>query len=195
MSTDLPQNIIRLFGMTTLQIKSSIESIEKSHQIKLSPESSELQFDHIQYSQFDFDIRQRAKRMSFHYEIFYCLENSIRTIIREVLTRRFGQDWWDKAVEEKIRNEVADRMRRDQDSGFALRSGDYLDFANFGELSNIIEKQWDCFDDLFTSKLAMKRVMAALNTLRGPIAHCCDLAEDEVTRLGITINDWFRLMN
>jgi hypothetical protein len=35
--------------------------------------------------------------------------------------------------------------------------------------------------------------MANLNMLRGPIAHCSPLAEDEVLRLQLTVRDWFRL--
>jgi len=196
MSTGIPQNVIRLFGMSSLQLKSSIEAIEKDFQIKLSPAKSDEQNEIEQkyYAQFDMDIRKKARVMSAQYEVFYCLENSIRTIVREVMSRKFGIEWWEKGVEDKIKIDVALRIQRDQDSSFTLRSGDNLDFANFGELSNIIEKQWDCFDDLFTSKVAMKKVMSALNTLRGPIAHCGELAEDETIRLSLTIRDWFRLM-
>lgn len=195
MSTQLPQNLIRLFGMSTLQIKSSLQTLEKDFQIQLSPGLNDSGNENKYYTQFDFDIRQKAKKMAEQYEIFYCLENSIRTIVREVLSKKFGVDWWEKAVDDKIKLDVADRIRKDQDSSFTLRSENHLDFANFGELSNIIEKQWDCFDDLFTSKPAMKKVMSSLNTLRGPIAHCGELAEDEVIRLSLTIKDWFRLMD
>jgi hypothetical protein len=37
-------------------------------------------------------------------------------------------------------------------------------------------------------------VMSRLNTLRGPVAHCTPLAEDEVLRLRLSVRDWFRLM-
>ena len=36
--------------------------------------------------------------------------------------------------------------------------------------------------------------MTSLNQLRGPIAHCSPLAEDEVVRLELTVKDWSRLM-
>ena len=36
--------------------------------------------------------------------------------------------------------------------------------------------------------------MANLNTLRGPIAHCSMLAEDEIVRLRLSVRDWYRLM-
>lgn len=36
--------------------------------------------------------------------------------------------------------------------------------------------------------------MPRLNTLRGAVAHCTPLAEDEVLRLRLSVRDWFRLM-
>ena len=33
--------------------------------------------------------------MAEHYEIFYCLENIIRELVRERLEEEFGLDWWD----------------------------------------------------------------------------------------------------
>jgi hypothetical protein len=69
-----------------------------------------------------------------------------------------------------------------------------LDYSTFGELSVIIASNWDVFGGLFTSKKAVEKVMASLNSLRGPIAHCSALAEDEVVRLQLAVRDWFRLM-
>jgi hypothetical protein len=74
------------------------------------------------------------------------------------------------------------------------RSDERLDFATFGELSQIIKQNWDLFGGMFSSVKAVERVMANLNSLRGPIAHCSPLAEDEVVRLRLTVRDWFRLM-
>jgi hypothetical protein len=39
-----------------------------------------------------------------------------------------------------------------------------------------------------------QKVMSTLNTLRGPIAHCSPLAQDEVVRLKPAVRAWFRLM-
>lgn len=50
------------------------------------------------------------------------------------------------------------------------------------------------FGALFKSEKAVTRIMANLNTLRGPIAHCTLLAEDEVVRLRLSVRDWFRQM-
>ena len=70
-----------------------------------------------------------------------------------------------------------------------------MDYTTFGELSNIIVANWDLFGGtLFNSKKALEKVMASLNALRNPIAHCSPLAEDEQLRLRLAVGDWFRLM-
>ena len=71
---------------------------------------------------------------------------------------------------------------------------DELDYTTFGELSVVIIFNWDIFGGLFNSKKAVEKVMASLNALRNPIAHCSPLAEDEQLRLQLTVRDWFRLM-
>lgn len=74
------------------------------------------------------------------------------------------------------------------------RSTDLIDYTTFGELSGIIQENWDAFSDTFNSKKALDRILSALNLLRDPIAHYSSLAEDEVDRLRLNLRDWFRLM-
>jgi hypothetical protein len=85
-------------------------------------------------------------------------------------------------------------MQREIDSANTPRSSDPLDFTTFGELGEIIKSNWDVFGAIFTSPKAVEKVMASLNMLRGPVAHCSPLAEDEVLRLRLSVRDWFRLM-
>jgi hypothetical protein len=93
-----------------------------------------------------------------------------------------------------VKSEVKSRTQKEIDSGVTRRSLDELDYTTFGELSVIITSNWDVFGGLFNSRKAVEKVMASLNTLRGPIAHCTALAQDEVVRLRLTVADWFRLM-
>ena len=58
----------------------------------------------------------------------------------------------------------------------------------------MIISNWDLFGTILHSRRAVEKVMASLNTLRGPIAHCCPLAEDEVLRLRLAVKDWFRMI-
>jgi len=68
-----------------------------------------------------------------------------------------------------------------------------LDYTTFGELSVIITSNWPIFGGSLSSEKAVTRVMSSLNSLRGPVAHCSPLKEDEVLRLQLAVRDWFRL--
>jgi hypothetical protein len=128
--------------------------------------------------------------------VFYCLEKAIRILVSETIeTAEKTEDWWPtQRVPQNIKTEVAARIQKELDAGVTRRSMDELDYTTFGELSGIITANWDVFGSLFTSRKAVEKVMASLNSLRGPIAHCSVLAEDEKVRLQLTVRDWFRLM-
>jgi hypothetical protein len=151
--------------------------------------------DQDYYPQIDGAIRQEAADMAQYYEIFYSLENSIRNLIVETLVAAEPSGWWASGrVLPKIKADAEARMQKEVDSGVTPRSNEPIDFTNFGELGEIIKTNWDVFGGIFDSPRAVERVMANLNMLRGPIAHCSPLAEDEVVRLRLTVRDWFRLM-
>ena len=88
------------------------------------------------------------------------------------------------------------RLCRLKEKGAAMsaRSSDPIDYTNFGELSNIIEFNWETFSDTFKSRKGLVAVLSRLNLLRAPIAQCSELSQDEVVRLKLTHADFFRLM-
>ena len=107
-----------------------------------------------------------------------------------------GKDWWNSSrVEETIRNDVRLLQKKESDSGITLRSDNNLDYLTFGQLSQLVTSNFDLFETVLTSKAAVSRVMASLNLLRNPIAHCCKLSPDEADRLRLAVLDWFRLFN
>lgn len=196
MTTRNARDAIKLFGMTSQLIEHELTEIEREYGIDLQRDHrANLQKDETYYPQIEGAIRAEAAAMAPHYEVFYSLETTIRRAVREQLEAAEADEgsWWEDFVPEQVRTDVAKRRKRELDSGFTLRSQDLMDFLNFGELSVIITTNWDLFGAVFTSKKAVERVMADLNMLRGPIAHCSPLAPDEVVRLGLTVAAWFRL--
>ena len=138
--------------------------------------------------------------MAHHYEIFYCLENYIRDVVIERLEGAYGTNWWNVdeplvVVPQVVKENVDRNLQRERDAGVSPRSSDLIDYTTFGELSTIIDANWDTFGDMFNSRKGLVSVLARLNLLRGPIAHCSELSEDEVVRLRLTLADWFRLMS
>ena len=132
--------------------------------------------------------------MGVHYEMFYCLEKSIRSLVQDKLAAEHGAGWWKKCTPEPVRNNVVQNMKKETDAGITPRSTEEIDYTTFGELGEIVKSNWSNFADTFSSSKAFSQIMTRLNILRGPIAHCSPLAEDEVVRLHLTIKDWFRLM-
>ncbi len=146
-------------------------------------------------SQFSTEVRANAIIMAEHYKLFYMLENDIRRLIDDTLSEsNGGRDWWDKLAPESAKLEYRSNMAREQEAGFTPRSENQLDYVTFGQLGEIIRHNYGLFGGILSNQKAMGRVMFSLNNLRGPIAHCGLLAEDEVDRLILTVKDWFRLL-
>lgn len=189
------ENWIKVFGMTNHLVLDDLHKIEKKYDIELFEADSPSLKETDYYPQFEQSVRSEASSMAAYYEVFYCLEKSIRKLIHEFMKEEEGEDWWNSGrVSEKIMQDVAFTLQREIDSGVTRRSDDNLDYTTFGQLSNIICSNWDIFGSVFNSKKAVERVMSNLNMIRGPIAHCTLLSEDEEIRLKLTVKDWFRLM-
>jgi hypothetical protein len=184
---------IKLFGMSHALLERDLDKIECDFKIDLQRHIKD-KHDEYYYSQFEFSQRKEASYMAVHYEIFYCLEKSIRKLVSETLEAIYGATWFEKCAPEPIKKNVKDNIQREIDSGITLRSENEIDYTTFGELGEIVRNTWNDFDPIFTSSKAFTKIMTNLNILRGPIAHCCPLAEDEIVRLQLTMKDWFRLL-
>lgn len=190
------ESVVKLFGISNQLLENELSAIEARYTFDLGRGvSSSRDADQVYYPQFQAEVRAEAARMAEHNEIFYCLEKTIRSFISDTLEVAEGAAWWDSSrVLPQLRSAVQERMKRELDSGVTPRSDMSLDYTTFGELGELIRSNWDVFGGVFASQPAVTNVMGNLNTLRGPIAHCSLLAEDEVLRLRLSVKDWFRLM-
>lgn len=191
-----PEDFVRSFGMSGYLVTEELKKVEERFAISLGhtpkvEDASAVEY----YPQFEQAVRAEAAQMSQHYELIYCLEQSIRKLITETLQDASGPDWWNSGkIPPQIHKEVAERVQREAESGMTQRSDVLLDYTNFGELSVIITSNWDLFKTVLSNQRAVTRVMSSLNLLRGPIAHCCPISEDEIERLKLSVKDWFRLI-
>lgn len=190
------ESSLKLFAISNQLLEHALDRVEREFAIDLGrSHTATLEKDETYYPQIDRAIRHEAAAMSQHYEVFYSLERTIRSLVADTLQTADGDNWWaGPRVPPKIKQDADARLQREIDSGVTVRSSAPLDFTTFGELGEIIKANWDLFGAVFSSPKAVERVMANLNTLRGPVAHCSPLAEDEVVRLRLSVRDWFRLM-
>lgn len=191
-----PADKLKLLHTSHTLLQADLNAIERRYAIDLgyrrdTPEPHEEAF----YAQFPAAIRAQAATMARHYELFYCLENSIRDMVTTQLQAKYGDDWWKQSVPQGVQENVRRNIDREREAAVTLRSSDPIDYTTFGELGDVMRANWDVFGAIFKSERALTRVLSGLNLLRGPIAHCSPLAEDEASRLELALRDWFRLMS
>jgi Swt1-like HEPN len=186
---------MKLFGMTTQLIEHDLDRVEGEFAVDLRRDHQSLiSADEAYYPQIESEIRAEAASMAPHYEVFYSLETSIRRLVAESLEAEHGDDWWETTVPEQIRKDAQKAKKNELEAGTTPRSDALLDYTTFGQLTDIIVSNWGVFGGMLSNQKAVSKVLASLNTLRGPVAHCSPLADDEVVRLKLAVRDWFRLM-
>ena len=185
---------VKLFVLSNSLAENTLDKLEKRFDIDLGRKEKEQIKEQDYYKQFDSSFRKEAREMAKHYEIFYCLETSIRSLVLQLMKEKYGDNWWDGRVKEEIKKNADNNIKREAESGFTQRSEKKIDYTTFGELTEIVQSSWEAFENLFRNQRAFSKIMSSLNQLLGPIAHCCPLAEDEVVRLNLAVKDWFRLM-
>lgn len=192
-----PDGIIRAFGMTGLQISASMSRIEKKYGFDLAHDMAPRGRKTAEYEQFESALRAEAARMSEFYEVFYCLENSIRKLVEDIMIEDSGPNWWNgnRVDEKRIKEPAEQRRKKEIDSGITPRSERLIDYTTFGELSQLITDNWELFLPVFQSKTAVSNVSNQLNLLRGPIAHCNPTDELEQERLNLAVRTWFTIMS
>lgn len=186
---------LRSFGMSGMMITDELKNIEQRFNIELGHLPPAIKQSALEYyPQFEKTVRNQAAEMAQYYELFYCLEQSIRKLITETMEEAGGANWWENKVPQQIRENVRRLIKDEIDNGITQRSERAIDYTTFGELGVIISSNWDLFEPVLTSQLAVQRIIKSLNLLRGPIAHCCPMSEDEVDRLALAVKDWFCLI-
>ena len=189
------EDAIKFFSLNNLTIEAEIKRVEQEFRVDFGHQKQDgPALDRTYYPQFTQRVRNDAARMARNYVIFYCLENSIRELISQRLEEEHGPDWWDTRVPDAIGKNALKNQEREQAFGMTPRSTELIDFTTFGELGEIIKTNWDIFGDMFRDVQAVQKILATLNSLRAPIAHCKTLAEDEEVRLHLGLRDWFRQM-
>lgn len=189
------ESVVLIFGMRNQMLEHELDGIEERFGIDLDRGvQHKVDTDNAYYPQIEESIRREAAAMAPHYEVFYSLEKTVRALVADTLSDE-ESEWWSKLVPSQVRVEAETRQQREVDTGITPRSDDPIDFTTLGELGQIIIGNWSVFEQTFSSRKAVERVTANLNTLRAPIAHCSPLADDEVDRLRLSVRDWFRLQS
>lgn len=191
-SKDAILNTLQLFSMRNLLVEAELGKLEKSG-INIGHSENLKKSDVVDIELFETDITQSAKKMADFYVLYFSFENSIRRLISETLEDKYGINWWDTQSPNGVKDNVKEKQNKEKDTVMSIRSEDPLSYTNFGELIDILNKNWSDFSDLIRSQKAMQQILGQFNIIRNVIAHSCELNEDEILRLTLLIKDWLRI--
>lgn len=182
------------FAFKNLMLETDLINLEESG-IDLQHIDTISQKDIVDKDLFEQDILASARKMARFYVFYFAFENSIRRLITGRLEENHGINWWDLKAPQGVKNNVRDNQKKEKETAMAIRSDSPLDYANFGELIDIISANWDDFSDTIRSKKAMESVISQFSKIRNVIAHSGELEEDDIFRLKLLIKDWFRILS
>ncbi len=180
-----------VYAMQNIRLEQNLEELEKQG-IEIGHLKTLKKEEIVDPELFDYDIRKGANATSEYFNLYFCVENSIRRMIKQTMQDKHGLDWWNKAkIPEHVRNNVNTNIEQEKDSLMTSRSTeDFLAFTTLGELSSIIQENWEDFSNQLKSKRAVSTILFQLNQLRVAVAHSNLLNEHDANRLEILIKDW-----
>lgn len=126
------------------------------------------------------------------YEYLYALENNLRKLIVEVLSKKSSQNnlsGWVTLIQSKIIKKWEERKNKEDISYQGIGSSKLIDYSEFGDIKIIIQKNWDEFSQIFYSQETIASKLDELEIIRNTIAHNRELSLGEFERLEIYSSD------
>ncbi len=185
---------LELLAFKNLMLETDLMKLEESG-INIQHIDTILHKDLVDINLFESDILVSARKMARFYVYYYAFENSVRRLISGRLEEIYGINWWEIKAPSGVKENVKENQKNEKETTMEIRSDDPLDYANFGELIDIINFNWVDFSDTIRSKKAMESVISQFAKIRNVIAHSCELEEDDIIRLKLLIKDWFRIQS
>jgi hypothetical protein len=133
----------------------------------------------------------RAEKMAFVYVTVAAFENSVRDLIKSVLLEAVGEDWWENCVSTKIKKAATDRMDEEKKVRWHVQRGDDpIRFTMMPNLANIIQQNFEYFEDYLPTIEWVRNVFEVVERSRNVIMHSGNLSDRDIARLGSLIRDW-----
>jgi hypothetical protein len=181
-----------LFTMKNLLLEGELAKLEKSG-IELGHIQTMKKDELVDTDLFEYEILRKAKKMADFYVLYFTMENSVRKLITDVLSEKYGVEWWENQVPKGVKDNVKKLQESERNTPMSIRSEDNLAYTNFGELIDIFCSNWNDFQEILRSKKAMQDTLSQFNSIRNVIAHSCELNDDEILRFKLLIKDWLRI--
>ena len=134
---------------------------------------------------------ERAKRCARVYYRLHLFENSVRSLIDDVLREGVGDDWFEKCVDPATIKRSSRIHEAEGAARFHSSRGDEdLNYVGFPDLCTIITDNWEHFEELLYQKDWVIGKFNDLRLTRNSIAHMGDVSENDLQRLDLHLADW-----
>lgn len=175
-------------GILTDTALDSTERIKKS---KFSNEEFKLLHESLGISELDEDLVVQAQKMAIVYTAICAFENTVRKFISKKLLETKGDNWWQVAVSEKIRQKAESRREEESKIRWHTPRGDtIINYTEFGDLVSIIRNNWSDFEPHVNSIEWAEQLIKTLERSRNVIMHSGELVNQDIERIGMNIRDW-----
>lgn len=132
-----------------------------------------------------------AVEMSKIYVYIYVFENSVRNVISLVLAKKYGVNWWETQVGEKVRNRVQKRINDEVNNPWHGKRGSApIFYTDINDLKSIIKNNWTDFASLFPDQNWIETRIGEIERSRNIIAHNNPLAKRDIGRIKVYFEDW-----
>jgi len=127
------------------------------------------------------------------YPILYLFENSVREVIRRVLSREFGVDWWDRCAPEPVRRIVAGRMNEEsQNPWHGARGAHPIFYSDIKDLVSIVRNKeaWPKLQPVLGRIEWFSELINCIGASRNSVAHMNPIGKNDRQRVVVNYRDW-----
>lgn len=134
-----------------------------------------------------------ARANAVVYTAIAAFENSVRALVVKTLMEKFKEEWWEKGASNGIRERAQKRLEDEQLVRWHTQRGqDPINYTTFGDLKNVMQNNWDAFEDLIGSLPWASGIFDVVERSRNVIMHSGMLEREDIERLGVNIRDWVK---
>jgi hypothetical protein len=132
---------------------------------------------------------EEAKEMMLLYAKTYIFENSVRNVIRIVMIKKYGSNWWNQ-VDINIQNKILGRKKQEKTTPWISKRGeDELCYSDVSHLKKIIDDNWAEFS-LLGNKSNLFSFFDLIEKTRNIIAHHNFVEKDDEEALNVYLKNW-----
>jgi hypothetical protein len=178
---------------STVPRKTAIKTVTKVREIRVGGNFSIV--DPILPTRMVAEAKEMSEKV---YPILYIFENSVREVVRRVLTGAFGADWWDRCVSANVKRTVADRMRQENDTPWhGARGAHPILYTDIKDLVSIVRNSdaWQELKPVVGSIEWFSQLINCIGASRNPVAHMNPISGHDCQRVIINFRDWERVVH